>query len=74
MKYAIVSVSKTGARLGAKVKAGISGDGTLYERAGSESGQVAVYFKRTMDLITEIFALYDGIIFIMAPGIGRAHV
>lgn len=28
MKYAIVSVSKTGARLGAKVKAGISGDGT----------------------------------------------
>lgn len=69
MKYAIVSVSKTGARLGAKVKAGISGDGTLYERAGSESGQVAVYFKRTMDLITEIFALYDGIIFIMASGI-----
>lgn len=69
MKYAIVSVSRTGAQLGVKVKAGISGDGTLYERAGSESGQEAVYFKRTMDLITEIFALYDGIIFIMASGI-----
>lgn len=69
MHYAIISVSKTGALLGAKVKAGISGDGTLYERKGSESGETALYFQRTLALTSDIFSTYDGILFIMASGI-----
>ena len=48
MKYAIVSVSKEGAQLGARVKAGISGEGTLYERKDGASGKEAVYFTRTL--------------------------
>ena len=69
MRYAIISVSKAGALLGAKVKAGIVGEGTLYERKGSESGKQAAYFNRTLALTAEIFTKYDGILFIMASGI-----
>ncbi len=69
MKYAIISVSKEGAQLGARVKAGISGEGILYERKGSASGEEAVYFTRTLALTAEIFSCYDGILFIMASGI-----
>lgn len=69
MKYAIISVSKEGAILGSRVKAGISGDGTLYERKGAESGDGAFYFTRTLALTAEIFSRYDGILFIMASGI-----
>ena len=69
MHYAIISVSKTGALLGAKVKAGLSGDGTLYERKGSESGEAALYFNRTLALTADIFPKYDGLLFIMASGI-----
>ena len=69
MHYAIISVSKTGALLGAKVKAGLSGDGTLYERKGSESGEEALYFNRTLALTADIFPKYDGLLFIMASGI-----
>ena len=38
MKYAVISVSREGALLGRRVKDGISGEGTLYERKGAESG------------------------------------
>lgn len=69
MKYAIISVSKTGAELGVRVKRSISGEGTLYERKGSESGEEAVYFNRTLALTADIFPAYDGILFIMASGI-----
>lgn len=69
MKYAIISVSKTGALLGSRVKARIEGDITLYERTGSESGEPAVYFQRTLQLTGEIFSQYDGLLFIMASGI-----
>ena len=69
MKYAVISVSSEGARLGARVKAGISGEGTLYERKGSESGEKAEYFNRTLALTSEIFTRYDGLLFIMASGI-----
>ncbi len=69
MRYAIISVSKLGAELGARVKAGISGEGTLYERTGSESGEKAEYFNRTLALTSQIFNQYDGILFIMATGI-----
>lgn len=62
MKYAIISVSKEGAQLGARVKAGISGEGILYERKGSASGEEAVYFTRTLALTAEIFSCYDGIL------------
>lgn len=69
MKYAVISVSSEGARLGARVFAGISGEGTLYERKGSESGEKAQYFNRTLALTAEIFTKYDGLLFIMASGI-----
>ena len=69
MKYAIVSVSKEGAQLGVRVKAGISGEGTLYERRDGASGKEAVYFTRTLALTADIFSCYDGILFIMASGI-----
>lgn len=69
MKYAVISVSKEGARLGSRVKELISGDGTLYERKGSESGSQAEYFTRTLALTSEIFTQYDGLLFIMASGI-----
>ena len=69
MKYAIVSVSKEGAQLGVRVKAGISGEGTLYERKDGASGKEAVYFTRTLALTADIFSCYDGILFIMASGI-----
>lgn len=69
MKYAIVSVSFTGAQLGARIKKEMKGDVTLYERKGSESGAEAKYFNRTLALTTEIFSHYDGILFIMAAGI-----
>lgn len=69
MRYAIVSVSEKGARLGAKVKASLGGEGTLYERAGSESGAEAIYFNRTLALTADIFSKYDAILYIMATGI-----
>ena len=69
MKYAVISVSSEGARLGARVLAGISGEGTLYERKGSESGEKAQYFNRTLALTADIFTKYDGLLFIMASGI-----
>ena len=69
MKYAVISVSKEGARLGRRVRAGLSGEGMLYERKGSESGGDAIYFNRTLALTSEIFTKYDGLLFIMASGI-----
>lgn len=69
MKYAVVSVSKEGARLGQTVRAALSGDGTCYERRGKESGGAAVLFDRTLVLTDEIFGKYDGILYIMASGI-----
>lgn len=69
MKYAVISVSREGAMLGARVKAGISGEGTLYERKGSESGEKAEYFNRTLALTSDIFTKYEGLLFIMASGI-----
>lgn len=69
MKYAIISVSKIGATLGARVKRSISGEGTLYERKGAESGEEAEYFNRTLALTADLFPKYDGILFIMATGI-----
>ena len=59
MKYAIVSVSFTGAQLGARIKKEMKGDVTLYERKGSQSGAEAKYFNRTLALTTEIFSQYD---------------
>ena len=69
MNYAIISVSAEGARLGARVKKELKGTGTLYERKGSESGEEAKYFTRTIALTAEIFSKYDAILFIMATGI-----
>lgn len=69
MKCAIISVSRTGALLGSRVKSGITGDITLYERIGAESGNPAEYFRRTLKLTAEIFSDYDGLLFIMASGI-----
>lgn len=69
MKVAVLSVSKTGAKLGAKIKEAIAEEVVLYERHGSESGKEAIYFKKTLSLVSEIFTKYDGIIFIMASGI-----
>lgn len=69
MKYAVISVSKTGALLGQDVRESISGQGTCYEREGAESGKSAVYFKRTFALTDTIFGQYDGILYIMASGI-----
>ena len=69
MKYAVISVSREGALLGRRVKDGISGEGTLYERKGAESGGEAVYFNRTLALTSDIFTKYDGLLFIMASGI-----
>lgn len=59
MKYAVISVSREGALLGQRVKDGISGEGTLYERKGAESGGEAVYFNRTLALTSDIFTKYD---------------
>ena len=69
MKYAIISVSRAGAILGKRIKAAMMGDITLYERIGSESGEPAEYFQRTLALTSEIFSHYDGLLFIMASGI-----
>lgn len=69
MKYAVVSVSAEGARLGQTVKAALGGDGTCYERRGAESGEEALYFSRTFALTEEIFSQYEGILYIMASGI-----
>ena len=69
MKYAVISVSKEGAQLGAKVRSALGGDGTLYERYGSESGADAIYFNRTVALTADIFSQYDRILYIMATGI-----
>ena len=69
MKYAVISVSKEGAQLGAKVQRALGGDGTLYERYGSESGADAIYFNRTVALTADIFSQYDRILYIMATGI-----
>lgn len=69
MKYAVISVSAEGARLGQKVRAALGGDGTCYERKGAESGEDAVLFTRTLALTDEIFSRYDGLLYIMASGI-----
>ena len=69
MKYAVISVSKEGAQLGAKVRRALGGNGTLYERYGSESGEDAIYFNRTVALTADIFSQYDRILYIMATGI-----
>lgn len=69
MKYAVISVSEEGARLGALVKNAINGEGTLYERIGAESGADAKYFRKTIELTAEVFNQFDGLLFIMASGI-----
>lgn len=69
MKYAVISVSAEGARLGQAVRAALGGDGTCYEREGAESGQKAVIFSRTFALTKEIFSRYEGLLYIMASGI-----
>lgn len=68
MKYAVISVSKEGARLGQRVRSLLPG-GVSYERRGSESGDAADYFTRTLALTSEIFSKYDGLLYIMASGI-----
>lgn len=68
MKYAVISVSAEGARLGQRVRAAFPG-GTCYERRGAESGEAAELFSRTFALTKEIFPAYDGLLFIMASGI-----
>ena len=69
MRYAIISVSAEGARLGLRLKATLKGDITLYEHQECASGAEANYFKKTAALTSEIFGRYDGLIYIMAAGI-----
>lgn len=70
MKLAIISVSKTGARLGALIKERCPGEDIhLFERHGAESGAEAAYFNRTFALTHDIFHKFDGILYIMASGI-----
>lgn len=68
MKYAVISVSETGAALGQKILAAFPG-GTAYERRGAESGGDAISFDKTLTLTDEIFTAYDGLLYIMATGI-----
>ncbi len=68
MKYAVISVSETGAALGQKILAVCPG-GTAYERRGAESGKDAILFDKTLDLTENIFSAYDGLLYIMAAGI-----
>lgn len=69
MKYAIVSVSETGARLGARVAESLGGEATLFEREGASSGERATYFNSTFALTRDIFSRFDRILYIMAIGI-----
>ena len=69
MKYAVISVSRTGAELGQIVRAALSDDVVCYEREGAESGGTARYFTKTLALTEEIFSRYDGLLYIMAAGI-----
>lgn len=69
MKYAIVSVSETGARLGARITKRLDGEATLFEREGAASGERAIYFKSTFALTKKIFSQFDRILYIMAIGI-----
>jgi cobalt-precorrin 5A hydrolase len=69
MKYAFVSVSAEGARLGRRVKSRLGTDITLYERTPVSPETEAVQFHRTADLTARIFGIYDGILYIMASGI-----
>lgn len=69
MKYAFVSLSAEGARLGRRVKAKMQSDITLYERTPVFPEAESVRFQRTADLTAEIFSEYDGILYIMASGI-----
>ena len=69
MKYAVISVSAEGARLGLRLKETLGGDITLYERQECASGAAANYFKKTIALTSQVFGKYDGLIYIMAAGI-----
>ncbi len=68
MKYAVISVSKEGARLGQRVLRALPG-GVAFERRGEESGEAATIFQKTLALTAEIFSAYDGLLYIMASGI-----
>ncbi|MCI5837397.1 MAG: cobalt-precorrin 5A hydrolase [Veillonellaceae bacterium] len=68
-RCAVISVTERGARLGARVAAGLDTEVTLYEREGRGSGKPAVYFRSTPALTKEIFGEYDVLLYIMATGI-----
>jgi cobalt-precorrin 5A hydrolase len=67
MKLAVISVTCKGAALAQKLAASLE-DVTLYAKAGRDNGQAQPYTKLG-ELISRIFPLYDGLIFIMAAGI-----
>ncbi len=69
MRYAIISVSEQGAKLGALIAANLDAEIDLYERKERASGEDAIYFNRTLALTDSIFHDYDALIYIMAIGI-----
>ena len=63
MRYAIISVSAEGARLGLRLKATLKRDITFYEHQECASGAEANYFKNTAAFTSALVGRYDGLIY-----------
>lgn len=69
MRLAIISVTAAGAKLAARLKAGLGGTAELYARAGRDGAGTAAGYDCLGALVAELFSRYDGLVFIMAAGI-----
>lgn len=69
MRTAIITVTDNGARLAARLAANLPSRADLYAKAGREGGTDAAIYESLGTLVDEIYAKYNGLIFIMATGI-----
>ncbi len=69
MNTAIISVTDSGARLAARTAAKLAGKTDLYAKVGREGGTGAHVYESLGDLVTAIYARYNGLVFVMAAGI-----
>lgn len=66
MKLAVISLTKTGSKLAKKISQGKNAD--MFCKKGTKE-EFGVEFDSLNGLVSDIFQVYDGIIFIMATGI-----
>ncbi|MDU2066549.1 MAG: cobalt-precorrin 5A hydrolase [Sporomusaceae bacterium] len=69
MRLAIIAVTSKGANLADQLAQSLKLDVTVYAKQGRTTNRLHHTYEKVSTVIDEIFAVYDGLIFIMATGI-----